>query len=245
VKNYAGNYGAVYDAGGRPHGPTVYLNGVSLDNNAAGFEQITAARDHSYAFSFVVAVDTAFDNNRLNGFGAVSYATRGSAILETNILYSYKTGTSADKNGNVGVSLISRATNGSAVYSQNRLYGHTSGISASHNGYDGVFIATGYDDATSRAQQVNYLGRDTVSFNGQDGVTLVAYGPGAGSVGGGYQFTKFVANTIASNHRYGIYAVAASGATQVINAFAGMNMLPGNGIAKLHHKNLGAVQTIY
>jgi hypothetical protein len=245
IKNYAGNYGAVYDAGGRPHGPTVYLGGVSLNNNDAGFEQITAAKDHSYAFSFVVAVDTSFDNNKQNGFGTVSYATRGSAILETNILYSYKTGTSADKNGNVGVSLISRATQGSAVYSQNRLYGHAGGISVSHNRYDGVFIATGYDDATARAQQVNYLGGNTISSNGQDGVALIAYGPGAGSVGGGYQFTKFVRNTIADNGRYGIYGVSAAGATQVIDAFAGMNTLPGNKIAKLHLRNLGSTQIIY
>ena len=137
VSTYVNHYGAVYDASGRPHAPTLYLLDTDVSGNGAnGLDLENIVSGASYLFQYAVAVDSKFDGNGLNGIFSNSYVGSGSVMLQNAILYSYKTGTTASGNGHDGAYFVTEAV-GAGSYALTSLTAF--GINASDNKGSGTF----------------------------------------------------------------------------------------------------------
>jgi hypothetical protein len=229
ISGYATNYGALYTESGRPaHVPNVYLKSVHVDGNTDdGFYSSVVVKNHSYAYNYIVTVGSTFDSNGKNGFATNTYAGGNSSIVERNALFSYHGVNSASNNGEGGVYILDRTLNTSATASTNILYG----LTAQHNGTDGVAIVAGSYGST---HQYNYFGSSVISYNGHNGVTLLARGAGVGIGVGNGQYSRFgninyaTGNAIAHNSNYGVYGLAANSGYQLVNIYTNGNTVTGN-----------------
>jgi hypothetical protein len=245
-------------AGGNLTPTVLIRNAQFNVNGQDGLYSRTNAYGGSYVFNFIAAVDTIFNYNGRDGFHVNTYAGGGSVILERNGLYSYKTGTTANGNGRNGVFIYDNAVSESNIYSLNVAIGITAngntmdGISITAANH---FFANGegyvkqanylYGNTTSNNHKDGVslyaygpgvgnfalYGRSGPGFFYAQHAYLSAHhktGVIYGDLGYGFQYSILAGNMIASNARYGLYAYATVGATQVVNVRTGGNAVISN-----------------
>jgi len=233
ISNYANNFGAIYAAGGRPkYRPTVEVYAATVNGNGTiGLVSETIAKNHSYVYSYVAAVNSSFDHNKTFGFIAQSAGYAGASIVDRNLFYTYKAKTSASYDGRYGIVIGEYAGSGAGITETNLLYG----VTASHNTLGGISLNASTTDGLSHVTQSNEVIGSQLYGNGQDGVSLYASGAGA------RQSSELVANSFQSNGRFAIYGAARTGAYQLISYKNYGNMLNGGGTEFV---NFGGTQIV-
>ena len=164
VRNYANNYGSIYNYYGRPAFPTVALVGSTVDGNSAdGLYLGNSATDYGYVYQYVLAANTHFDGNTYNGIHGVNYLGGPSQLIQLVTLYSYYNyynpyaSTTVNDNGTAGVLISSTALGGytasSLIYNGLTLYG----ADVSSNGGDGVEMVLFSTGVYTAIQSANAL----------------------------------------------------------------------------------------
>ena len=239
IVNYANNYGAIYAVSGR----TKYTANMVLDkvyvgrNNGAGLSSTTRVNNESFAYNYIVALDSTLSYNRGSGFQTFAGAYGNSAIVEKNVLYTIASPVQVSHNGGMGVDIADVAEGGSYVGGLNLLSGKSTGVNASNNGGFGIRVQVSYADASSLAHQRSYIYGSTFNSNG-DGVGLYSVGPGAD------QKSYLGGNTVKSNPFVGVYGEANFGAYQYVKVHTGGNTVTGNGTNYLFNAFGGATQNV-
>lgn len=217
----AANLGAIYSESGRPkYTPTFEIKDSSVSYNGAdGLFSNTVAGNDSFSYNYIVAIDSQFNGNSHDGFGTHTYATTGSTIVERNVfVYLGTQPLSASYNGHDGVHIVDTAANGGTVDSSNYFISLAPGyFRAMNNSVDGVKIVAGYADALSTIHQYNYFKGAEIAFNGRNGMSFYANGPGAGAFLGTGQYNVIKNSLIGFNGNYGIYGLAEHSGYQLFN----------------------------
>jgi hypothetical protein len=233
VGTYANNYGAIYGVSGRPHSPTLELNGDTITyNGERGLSVSNHVTGNSYAYQYIAMIDTHLDHNGTDGVYASSYVGGASTMLQRVLLYSYHTGASASYNvsGN-GFKASIEALGGSYARDVNIV----EGVNLSHNGSFGFDGAVAYADGTSTGLQTNAVYFNTINYNG-DGVGLYSIGAGA------QQVSYIGGNEIGHNAFVGAYGEANFGAFQYVGIYTFGNNVHDNGTNYLFNSFGGSTQ---
>ena len=234
VSNYANNFGAIYTVSGRPAGtPTVFLYGVTVNGNGTeGLVSETIVKNHSYDYSYIAAIDTTFDHNRGLGFLVQTSGYANSSIVDRNLLYTLKTGTSTSYNGSYGAFIADYAVTSSTIIGVNTLVG----VAANLNGLGGVSLTTNTFDGASQTYQANLVANSRFSNNVGNGLYLGVSGIAAS------QHSKLYANVFNANGRNAIYGAARNGGYQFVGYQTYGNVL--NGGATKFVTTAGGTQVI-
>jgi hypothetical protein len=178
VRNYATNYGAIYNESGRPTVPTVYLSGAQFNGNGNdGFYERNIAENAGYIFNFVEVLGSTFNDNVRDGFHVNSYASAsliaGLGTAPTVFLYD------AQLNGNGRDGFYSQMGSPNHPGAANEAYVH-SFIEAidttfNYNGRDGFHTyvyANGGAGVVERNLLYSYATGTTANGNGRYGVNI-------------------------------------------------------------------------
>jgi hypothetical protein len=230
---YANNYGAVYGVSGRPHSPTLELYDDTVNyNGGRGMNVNNHVTNHSYLYQYIAAIDTTFDHNHSDGIYASSYVSGASTMLQRTLLYSYHSTASASYNNGNGFKATIEALGGSYARDVNIVEGANLNNDGSF-GFDG---AVAYADGASTGLQINAVYFNAINHNG-DGVGLYSIGPGAQQIsyigGNSVAFNAFVgvygeANFGAFQY-VGVYtfgnSVHDNGTNYLFNSFGGSTQI--------------------
>ena len=234
VGTYADSHGAIYGASGRPHAPTLYLAGDTVDHNGSrGLQVSNHVSNGSYLYQYNANIDSTFDHNASDGIYASSYVGGASTMRQRTLLYSYHTTASASYNAGNGFKSAIEALGGSYARDVNI----AQGVDLSHDGSFGFDGAIAYADATSNGRQINAVYFNTVDHNG-DGVGVYSIGAGA------FQKSYFGGNEIRYNSFVGAYGEANFGAYQYVGIYTFGNTVNTNGTDYLFNAFGGATQVL-
>ncbi|HEY2033629.1 MAG TPA: inverse autotransporter beta domain-containing protein [Rhizomicrobium sp.] len=208
LTNEAVGYGAVYDAGGRPHEPTLYIQNSNIsDNGQNGIQLTNIAVTGSYIFQSVGIVGSTVDGNGAYGIVVENIAENNSAIYQTIGV----TDSTVDGNGRDGIRILNEAVTDSLVYQITGVIGST----VNSNGGDGISIANEAAGSSGIYQVVGVVD-SSVNGNAENGFYSFNY------AGGGSETFQLIlaysyagANSISSNGYSGIE----------VDSFAGYNGL--------------------
>ena len=247
VFSHAANYGAVYDASGRPSSPTLLTEYVTADNNGGdGLHLENGAVNNSYVFSYAVLLGSHFDNNAVDGIYVHSQADAGSTIVQGTILYSLPgSPTTADGNGGTGVHIVSTATGGTVqqligVYYADVSNNHDTGISV---------YARANDSSPLNSVVAQYVSVVASVVDGNSGGYGVAV---AATAGGPYAVTQqqveIVYSDVSYNFLGGVSAAADAFSAASANQYLlfGSDLVTNNGGDGIHvasvAQSLGSIQ---
>ncbi|MGH6872952.1 MAG: inverse autotransporter beta domain-containing protein [Rhizomicrobium sp.] len=254
IGNRVTNYGAVYSSSGRPiYTPTLLIEGSTVNgNHGDGLHMYNYVAGNSYAYQYVVALNTVFNGNHGDGISSLSNVTGNSTLLQKVVMYGLGSDSGASANHGDGIAISSNTTDGGRIgnllvvgYSEVSLNGGD-GIDVSASAYSGIGTF-----ATGVQQYVDIIGSDVSSNHGYGvemrgrtvnykAITDQYLGIVGSSVTGNHndgvhafeiayatstadQYLYFAADTIANNHGNGVYAVSLA----VNQSFTEQNVLFG------------------
>ena len=158
IVNYANNYGAIYAVSGR----TKYTANMVLDkvyvgrNNGAGLSSTTRVNNESFAYNYIVALNSTLSYNRGSGFQTFAGAYGNSAIVEktcsTRSPRRFRSATMA-----AWGSTLPTSPKGQLCRRPQPAVGKSTGVNASNNGGFGIRVQVSYADASSLAHQRSYI----------------------------------------------------------------------------------------
>ena len=181
ISNTATGYGAIYNYYGRPYFPTVFLVGSTADGNGAdGLYLHNSATSASYLYQYVLAANTHFDGNTVNGIHGENYVSGPSQLLQLVTLYSY--------------------------YNYYNPYASTTVNYNSANGVQITSVGVGYAPNSLLYTGLVLYGAD-VSYNSSQGVTLEQYSNG---LAGSTQVVDALFSTFYGNGGFGISVFSSS-----------------------------------
>jgi hypothetical protein len=206
ISTVLNHYAAAYNVGGRPlYTPTLYLNSVTVDNNAGnGLHLTNLAGDHSYEYQYIVAVNSHFDHNAGDGILSGSGASSGSSIYQKILLASVggEGGllSTVDNNGRGGIDIEAGGSYANVI-STALVLAYTD---VSHNGGNGLEMHT-RSTATGEALQSFGSVGSTFAHNSGDGVLLYSQSAGDGVAA---QIAQSYGDTFTKNVGSGLSAQA-------------------------------------
>jgi hypothetical protein len=206
MSSVADNYGAVYNASGRPVQPTLLIEYSQASGNGAnGLEIQNHASNYSYVYSYAVLLGSNFDNNGGSGVLVSSMASSGSGVGQKTIMYGVPGyATTADHNGVDGLHVYSGADGGTVQQLVGVYYSDLS-----YNGSSGANIAGFAHDTGANfypsivSQYISAIGSD---FYANNQSSTAVPGPGGYSFTGGFVASAYAdgANSVAQQQIHAI-----------------------------------------
>ncbi len=215
VSSRVDNYGSLYAKSGRPlYQSSFFIEDSTVDRNGGdGLHLYNYVANHSYAYQYVVALDTNFNSNTGNGISALNNVTGDSTLVQKFVVYGLGTGPGSEinNNGGAGITIDSQATNGGKI--GNLLVVGYSAIDG--NAGNGISVTSGADSGvgtadTGVAQYITVLSSDVsgngISLGGGYGINMNTRATGAYAVTS--QYLSLTNSTVNNNGSDGVHAFA-------------------------------------
>ncbi|HEY2068319.1 MAG TPA: inverse autotransporter beta domain-containing protein [Rhizomicrobium sp.] len=208
VNNRVTNYGSMYARSGRPaYTSTIFIEDSTINNNHGdGIHLYNYVAGHSYAYQYLVSLDTNINHNGDHGISGLNNVTGDSTLVQKVVVYGIGTGPGSEIDGNHagGIAIDSQATAGGKIGGL-VLVGYSA---IDGNQGDGISVNAGANSGAGTAdtgvqQYIDIIGSD-ISHNTGYGINARARVVGAYAVA--YQYLGVIGSTVSANHNDGVHA---------------------------------------